>query len=113
MINTLNNRISVKFMQLEIGLFTANFYQRCKQENTRSTVKYFIVPAFSLSGKSNYVVEEFNAERQCAMIWWDHYLTTEGEAGSGGSLPIPHRTHSDPIPRFETVQSHFQTESEN
>ena len=53
--------------------FTANFYQRCKQE---TTVKYFIVPAFPLSGKSNYVVEEFSAERQRAIISWDHYLTT-------------------------------------
>ena len=29
---------------------TSPFYQRCKQETTRSTVKYFIVPASSLSG---------------------------------------------------------------
>ena len=56
--------------------FAANFYQRCKQETTRSTVKYFIVPAFPLSGKSNYVVEEFSAERQRAIISWDNYLTT-------------------------------------
>ena len=55
---------------------TANFYQRCKQETTRSTVKYFMVPAFLLSGKSNYVVEEFSAERQRAIISWEHYLTT-------------------------------------
>ena len=56
--------------------FTANFYQRCKQESTRSTVKCFIVSAFLLSGKSNYVVEKFSAERQRAIISWDHYLTT-------------------------------------
>ena len=31
----------------------------------------------------------------------------------GDSLPFLHRTHSDPIPRLETVQSHFQTEGEN
>ena len=60
-----------------------------------------------------YVVEEFSAERQRAIISWDHYLTTKGEAGSGDSLPIFHRMYSDPIPRLETVQSHFQTESEN
>ena len=49
--------------------FTANFYQRCKQETTRSTVKCFIVfYYFPLSGKSNYVVEEFSAERQRAII---------------------------------------------
>ena len=47
--------------------FTANFYQRCKQETTRSTVKCFIVPAFLLSGESNYVIEEFSAERQRAI----------------------------------------------
>ena len=35
------------------------------------------------------------------------------EEGSGDSLPILHRMHSDPIPRLETVQSHFQTEGEN
>ena len=40
---------------------------RCKQETTRSTVKYFIVSAFPLSGKSNYVVEEFSAEHQYAL----------------------------------------------
>ena len=33
-----------------------------------STVKYFIVSAFPLSGKSNYVVEEFSAERQRAIL---------------------------------------------
>ena len=79
----------------------------------RSTVKYFIVPTFPLNGKSNYVVEEFSAELQRAIISWDHYLTTLGEAGSGDSLPILHRTYSDPMPRLETVQSHFQTEGEN
>ena len=58
--------------------FTANFYQICKQETTRSTVKYFIVPAFLLSGENNYVVEEFSADRQRAIILisWDYYLTT-------------------------------------
>ena len=79
----------------------------------RSTVKYFIVPAFPLSDKSNYVVEEFSAERQRAIVSWDYYLTTYGEAGIGDSLPILHRTHSDPIPRLETVQSHFQAEGED
>ena len=34
-----------------------------------------MVPAFPFSGKSNYVVEEFSAERQRAVISWDHYLT--------------------------------------
>ena len=93
--------------------FTANFYQRCKQETMRSAIKCFIVPAFPLSGKSNYVVAEFSAERQRAIISWDHYLTTSGWAGSGDSLPILHRTHSDPIPRFGTVQFHFQIEGED
>ena len=79
----------------------------------RSTVKYFIGPAFPLSSKSSYVVEEFSAERQRAIISWDHYLTTFGEADSGDCLPILHQTHSDPIPRLETVQSHFQTKGEN
>ena len=37
-------------------------------------------------------------------------ITSPGEAGSGDSLPILHRMHSDPILRLETVQSHFQTE---
>ena len=31
-----------------------------------------------------------------------------GKVGSGNSLPIFHPMHSDPIPRLETVQSHFQ-----
>ena len=35
------------------------------------------------------------------------------KVGSGDSLPIFHRMHSDPIPRLETVQSHFQTEGES
>ena len=79
----------------------------------RSTVKCFTMPAFPLSGKSNYVIEEFIAECQRAIILWDHYLTTLGEVGTGDSFPILHRTHSDPIPRLETVQPHFQTEGEN
>ena len=54
-----------------------------------------------------------HAERQCAIISWDHYLTTSGEAGSGDSFPVLHRTHSDPIPHLEIVQSHFQTKDEN
>ena len=29
-----------------------------------------------MSGKSNYVVKEFGAERQHAIISWDHYLIT-------------------------------------
>ena len=29
-----------------------------------------------MSGKGNYVVEEFSAERQRAIISWDHYLAT-------------------------------------
>ena len=35
-----------------------------------------MVPAFPMSGKRNYVVEEFSAERQRAIISWDNYLTT-------------------------------------
>ena len=35
-----------------------------------------VMPAFPLSGKRNYVGEEFIAERQRAIISWDHYLTT-------------------------------------
>ena len=73
----------------------------------------FIVPAFPLSGKMNYVVEEVSAEHQRATTSWNHCLTTEGEEGSVDSLASFHRRHSDPIPRFETVQSHFQTEGEN
>ena len=73
----------------------------------------FYSARFPLSGKSNYVVEEFSAERQRVVISSDHYLTTQGETSSRDSVPILHRTHSDPIPRLETVQSHFQTEGEN
>ena len=54
------------------------------------------VPAFPLSDKRNYVVEEFSAEHQRAIISWDHYLTTKGEAGSGDSLPIFHRMQPAP-----------------
>ena len=35
-----------------------------------------IVSAFPLSGKRNYVVEEFIAEHQRAITSWDHYLIT-------------------------------------
>ena len=63
-------------MRYRGGHQTSPFYQHCKQETTTSTVKYFIVPAFPLSGKSNYVVEELSAERQRGIISWDHYLTT-------------------------------------
>ena len=77
----------------------------------RSTFKYFIVPAYPLSGKSNYVVEEFSAERQRAIISWDHYLTTQGEPGSGIPCQFFIERTPTPIPRLETVQSHFQTEA--
>ena len=64
------------YLRLAFLSFTADFCLSCKQETTRSTVEYFIVPTFPLSGKSNYIVEEFSAERQHAIISWDHYLTT-------------------------------------
>ena len=92
--------------------FYSKFLATLQTRTTRSAVKYFIVSAFPLSGQSNYVVEEFSAERQRAIISWGHYLTTYGEAGSGDSLTILHQTHSDIIPRLKTVQSHFQTEGE-
>ena len=60
-----------------------------------------------ISEKDYYVVEEFSAERQRAIISWDHYLKVRLVVG------IPHRMHSDPKPRLETVQSHSQTEDEN
>ena len=63
-----------------------------KPRGQRSDV---IVPDFPLSGKRNYVVEEFSAKQQHPIISWDHYLTTYGEAGSGDSLAIFHRMHSD------------------
>ena len=69
-----------------------------KPQGQRSDV---IVPDFPLSGKGNYVVEEFSAKHQRAIISWD--FTTEGEAGSGDSLPIFHRMHSD----------HLQIEGDN
>ena len=97
-----------------ISKLYANFYQRCKQETTRSTVKCFIVYYyFPLSGKNNYVVEEFSVERQRAIISWDHYLTNQGEPGCGDSLPIPASNTLRPIPRLETVKSQIQTEGEN
>ena len=39
-------------------------------------IKYLIMPIFPLSGKSNYVIEEFSAERQRAIICWGHYFIT-------------------------------------
>ena len=71
-----NEYINSRISKLSPLTMAGNFYQRCKQETTSSTVKCFIVPAFPLSGKSNYVVEEFSAEGQRAFISWDHYLTT-------------------------------------
>ena len=49
---------------------------------------YVIAPDFPLSGKRNYVVEEFSAKHQRAITLWDYYLTTYDEAGSGDSLSI-------------------------
>ena len=40
----------------------------------------------SLEWQKNYVVEKFSANHPRAIISWDHYLTTLGEAGSGDSL---------------------------
>ena len=50
------------------GIFKlySKFLSTLQTRNTSST----------LSGKSNYVVEEFSAERQRVIISWDHYLTS-------------------------------------
>ena len=47
------------------GIFKvySKFLSTLQTRNHELTVKCFIVPAFPLSGKSNYVVEEFSAER--------------------------------------------------
>ena len=42
----------------------------------RGQPSHAIVPAFPLSRKRDYVVEELSAERQRPIISWDHYLTT-------------------------------------
>ena len=73
----------------------------CKQETMRSTVKYFMVPTFILSGKSNYVVDEFSDDHQRTI--------TSGKSGSGDSFPIIYRMHSNPILCLKTVQSYFQS----
>ena len=65
-------------------------------------------PLNVLCGKSNYVVDEFSVGRQRAIISWDQVRRVVG-------IPCQffiERT-SDPMSRLETVQSHFQTESEN
>ena len=55
--------------QIFINVVTRNHGVNCQ-------IFYPVVSAFPLSGKSNYVVEEFSAEHQRAIISWDHYLTT-------------------------------------
>ena len=86
------------YLRLAFENFTAHFYQRCKQETTRSTVKYFILPTFSLSGKSNYGVEEFSAERQRAVISWDHYLPPKVRRVVG--IPCQFFIECTPTPYF-------------
>ena len=55
--------------------FTANFYQRCKQETMRSIVKCFCAP-FSLEWQKELLVKEFSVERQLAITSWEDYLIT-------------------------------------
>ena len=97
------------------GIFKlySKFLSRLQTRNHEVNHQIFYSAHFPLSGKVNYVVQELSAECQHAIISWDHYLTMQGEVGSGDSLPILHRTHSDPIPHLETLQSHFQTDGEN
>ena len=55
--------------------FTENFINIVNKK-PRGQLSDVIVPAFLLSGKRKYVVEEFSAERQRGIISWDNYLTT-------------------------------------
>ena len=83
------------------GIFKlySKFYQRCKQEVNH---QMFYSPCFSLEWQKQLCI---GAKRQRAIISEDHYLTI--------TLPILHRTQSDPIPRLETGHPHFQKEGEN
>ena len=73
---------------------------------------FYIAPAYPLSGKSNYVVEAFSAERPACDYFvgpFPHYLRW---GGWWGFLANFLSNAPDPIPHLETVQSHFQTEGE-
>ena len=97
------------------GIFKlySKFLSMLQTRNHEVNHKIFYSACLSLEWQNNHVVEEFSAECQSAIMLWDHYLTTEGEVGSGDSLPILHQTHSESIPHLETVQSHFQTDGKN
>ena len=93
------NRTDTKLSHVTLaGLFKlySKFLSTLQTRNHVVNLQIFYSARFPLSGKSNYGVEEFSAERQSAIILWDHYLTIQGEAGSGDSLPILHRMYSDP-----------------
>ena len=65
--NPMNNEHDLGWQQIFINI--AN-------KKLRGQPSDVIVPDFLLSGKRNYVVEEFSAKQQRAIISWDHYLTT-------------------------------------
>ena len=68
--------------------------------------KYFIVPAFSLSDKSNYVVEEFSAERQRASRKMFH---DPGECHMSDPVFVHHkRWHSVSFEELQKESHNFQ-----
>ena len=54
----------------------STFFINIANKKPRGQPSDVTVPALPLSSKKNYVVEEFSADRQRAIIWWNHYLTT-------------------------------------
>ena len=71
----INNETLTLFKTGILKLYS-KFLSTLQTRNYEVNRQVFIVPAFPLSGKSNYVVEEFSAECQRAIISWDHYVTT-------------------------------------
>ena len=60
------------------GIFKlyGKFLSTLQTRNHEVNRQIFYSARFSLEWQSNYVAEEFSAERQRAIIPWDHYLTT-------------------------------------
>ena len=56
--------------------FHSKFLSTLQTRNHEVNRQMFVVLHFPLSGKRNYVVEEFSAKQQRGIISWDHYLTT-------------------------------------
>ena len=83
--------------------FLSTLQTRNHEVNRQIFYKFYTMPTFLLSGKSNYVVEKFSVNASMLLSRGTITSPPKVRGVSGDSLPILHRRYSDPIPRLETV----------